>query len=60
MILTEQPPLMYQIFINGVKYGVPQMNRQLAESLAKDLALDSNQLIEVRQITADGKQVLFG
>lgn len=59
-MLTEQEPTRYQVIINGIPYGAPQPSKQLAEALLANLTPDQRLLAEVRVVTNEGKQILFG
>lgn len=59
-MLTETEPSKYQVIINGVPFGSPQPTRHLAESLLNNLTVDQRALAEIRPVTQDGRQVLFG
>ncbi len=59
-MITEQEPSRFQVVINGVPFGAPQPTRFLAENLLVNLTPEQRLLAEIRPITLDGKQVLFG
>lgn len=59
-MLTEQEPTKFQVIINGVPYGSAQPTRALAEALLSNLTPDQRALSEIRVVTQDGKQLLFG
>lgn len=60
MYLEQDNSTKYQVVINGVPYGTPQPSKHLAESILAKLVPEQQQLAEIRLITTDGKEVLFG
>lgn len=59
-MLTEAQPTKFQVVINGIPYGAPQITPQLAEMLLYNLTPDQRLVAEVRSVTSDGKQLLMG
>jgi len=53
-------PTKYQVVIKGIPYGAPQPTKTLAEQLLANLTPDQRLLGEIKLVTLEGKEVLFG
>ncbi len=60
MLLTEQDPIKFAVYVNGVKVGVPQPTKTLAEAVILQLPPDQQSLAEIRPVTTSGAELLLG
>lgn len=59
-MITEQQPIKFQVTIKGIPYGAPQITRQLAEQLLRNLSVDQQMVTEIKQVTSSGQELLLG
>ena len=59
-MITEAPPILYSVRVNGITVCSNMPSRTLAEAAILNLPADQRAIAEVVPTTADGKVVLFG
>lgn len=60
MLITEQQPIKYVVFVGGMAVSGPLPSRQLAEATIFQLPKEQQTIAEVRVVNSTGAELLLG